>query len=47
VFEPVKTGIAGERYFEVLSGLKPGEQVVTGPFDSVRQIADGSLVTAK
>ena len=44
VFAPVKTGIAGERYFEVLSGLKPGDQVVTGPFDSVRQIADGSAV---
>ena len=43
-FAPVKVGIAGERYFEVLSGLKAGDQVVTGPFDSVRQIADGSLV---
>jgi HlyD family secretion protein len=44
VFAPVKVGIAGERYFEVLSGLKAGDQVVTGPFDSVRQIADGSAV---
>jgi HlyD family secretion protein len=44
VFAPVKVGIAGERYFEVVSGLKAGDQVVTGPFDSVRQIADGSLV---
>jgi len=44
VFEPVKTGIAGERYFEVLSGVRGGDQVVTGPFDSVRQIADGSPV---
>ena len=44
VFAPVKIGIAGERYFEVLSGLKAGDQVVTGPFDSVRQIADGSPV---
>jgi HlyD family secretion protein len=40
----VKSGIAGERYFEVLSGLKAGDQVVTGPFDSVRQISDGSAV---
>ncbi len=45
VFAPVKVGIAGERYFEVLTGLKPGDQVVTGPFDSVRQISDGSAVT--
>ena len=44
VFAPVKVGIAGERYFEVLTGLKPGDQVVTGPFDSVRQISDGSAV---
>ena len=44
VFEPVRIGIAGERYFEVLTGLKPGDQVVTGPFDSVRQISDGSAV---
>jgi HlyD family secretion protein len=44
VFVPVKVGIAGERYFEVLSGLTPGDQVITGPFDSVRQIADGSTV---
>jgi HlyD family secretion protein len=44
VFEQVKVGIAGERYFEVLSGLKPGDQVVTGPFDSVRQLSDGSAV---
>jgi HlyD family secretion protein len=44
VFVPVKVGIAGERYFEVLSGVQPGDQIVTGPFDSVRQIADGSQV---
>jgi HlyD family secretion protein len=44
VFEPVKVGVAGERYFEVLSGLKAGDQVVTGPFESVRQLSDGSAV---
>jgi HlyD family secretion protein len=44
VFEPVGIGIAGERYFEVTKGLKPGDDVVTGPFDSVRQIADGSQI---
>jgi len=44
VFELVKTGIAGEKYFEVLSGLKEGDAVVTGPFSSVRQLADGAAV---
>lgn len=45
VFQPVKVGIAGERYFEVASGLTAGDQVVTGPFSSVRELADGSAVT--
>jgi HlyD family secretion protein len=43
-FVPVKTGIAGEKYFEVLSGLKGGDQVVVGPFSSVRELADGAPV---
>ncbi len=43
-FTSVKTGIAGEKYFEVLAGLKEGTQVVTGPFSSVREIADGVAV---
>jgi HlyD family secretion protein len=43
-FVPLKLGIAGDKYFEVLSGLKPGDQVVTGPFNSVRGIADGDVV---
>ncbi len=41
VFVPVKTGIAGDKYFEVLEGLKAGDQVVTGPFNSVRNLKDG------
>lgn len=44
VFMPVKTGIAGDRYFEVLDGLQPGAQVVTGPFNSVRDLQDGDEV---
>jgi HlyD family secretion protein len=44
VFVPVKTGIAGEKYFEVLSGLKVGDQVITGPFSSVRELKDGGPV---
>jgi HlyD family secretion protein len=44
VFVPVKTGIAGERYFEVTSGLKAGDQVITGPFASVRELSDGEQV---
>ena len=43
-FVKVKLGIAGERYLEVLSGLKEGDQVITGPFDSVRSLYEGDLV---
>jgi len=43
-FAPVKTGIAGEKYFEVLNGVKPGDQVIVGPFASVRELADGTAV---
>ena len=32
------------RYFEVLAGLKPGDQVVTGPYNSVRGLRDGVVV---
>jgi HlyD family secretion protein len=44
VFTPVKVGIAGEQYFEVLTGLKAGDQVITGPFNSVRELSDGGDV---
>ena len=44
VFTPVKTGIAGEKYFEVTSGLKEGDKVITGPFTSVRSLAEGAAV---
>lgn len=43
-FIEVKTGIAGERYLEVLTGLKEGDQVITGPFDSVRGMYEGDAV---
>lgn len=43
-FMPVKVGIAGERYFEVVAGLRDGDLVITGPFSSVREIVDGDSV---
>ena len=44
LFSPVKTGIAGEKYFEVLSGANIGDQVIVGPFSSVRELKDGQAV---
>jgi HlyD family secretion protein len=43
-FQPIKMGIAGDKYFEVVSGLTPDTQVVTGPYNSVRGMTDGDLV---
>ena len=43
-FIPVKTGIAGDKYFEVLNGLKAGDEVITGPFNSVRDLKEGDIV---
>jgi HlyD family secretion protein len=44
VFTPIKTGIAGDKYFEGLSGVKDGDQVIVGPFSSVRELRDGAAV---
>jgi HlyD family secretion protein len=43
-FVPIELGISGDKYFEVSQGLKPGDQVVTGPYNSVRTMADGDPV---
>ncbi len=43
-FTPVVTGIAGERYFESLSGLDEGDIVITGPFSVVRELEHGDAV---
>ena len=43
-FVQVKTGIAGDKFFEVLEGLKAGDKVITGPFTSVRTLNDGTQV---
>jgi HlyD family secretion protein len=43
-FVPIKIGIAGDKYFEILGGLRPGDEVITGPYNSVRNMADGDTV---
>jgi HlyD family secretion protein len=43
-FVPIKIGISGDKFFEVLQGVKPGDDVVTGPYNSVRAMADGDSV---
>jgi HlyD family secretion protein len=43
-FRPVKVGIAGEKHFEVLSGLKDGEKIVGGTYQAIRELKDGTIV---
>ena len=45
-FRPVKVGIAGEKYFEVQSGLKEGETIVGGTYQAIRELKDGATVRA-
>lgn len=43
-FVPVKVGIAGERHFEVVSGLKIGDRIVAGTYQAIRELKDGATV---
>ena len=43
-FRPVKIGIAGDEYFEVLTGVKEGERIVAGSYQAIRDLKDGALV---
>lgn len=43
-FRPVKVGIAGDQYFEVLDGLREGETIVAGPYQAIRDLKDGARV---
>ncbi|UCF39578.1 MAG: efflux RND transporter periplasmic adaptor subunit [Gemmatimonadota bacterium] len=45
-FRPVKVGIAGEEYFEVLDGLAAGDTIVAGPYQTIRDLRDGARVRA-
>lgn len=45
---PVKVGISDENYYEVLEGVKEGEEVITGPFKVLsRTLKDGDPVEVK
>ena len=43
-FRKVETGITGATDIEVLNGLKPGDQIVTGSYQVIRTIKNGALV---
>ncbi len=43
-FQPITTGMIGELSIEVVSGLKGGETLVTGPFKALRELEPGGAV---
>lgn len=46
-FQPVKKGIMGEMLIEILEGLEEGTEIVVGPYDSLRQLKDDTLIKAE
>jgi HlyD family secretion protein len=43
-FRPVKVGVAGDEYFEVVDGLREGETIVAGTYQAIRDPKDGAKV---
>lgn len=41
---PVETGLSDERRVEILSGIKPADRVIVGPFRALDELKDGSSV---
>jgi HlyD family secretion protein len=43
-FRPVKVGITGDEYFEVVSGVREGETIVAGSYQAIRDLKTGGRV---
>ena len=43
-FRPVKIGIAGDEYVEVVDGVREGETLVGGTYQAIRDLKDGDRV---
>lgn len=43
-FQPVRVGVAGDNYFEVLAGLSAGDTVVSGSYQAIRDLSDGDAL---
>lgn len=47
VFTPVKTGIMGDMDIEVVEGVKEGDEIVTGTFQTLRELKNGDAIKVK
>ena len=43
-FRPVRVGIAGDEFFQVLSGLADGDSIVAGPYQVIKDLRDSAIV---
>jgi len=43
-FRPVKVGITGDEYFEVVTGVSAGETIVAGSYQAIRDLKTGARV---
>ncbi|HEX9704255.1 MAG TPA: efflux RND transporter periplasmic adaptor subunit [Gemmatimonadales bacterium] len=43
-FRPVRVGIPGDEYFEVLEGVQVGDTIVAGPYQAIRDLKEGAAV---
>jgi HlyD family secretion protein len=46
-FVRVQKGIMGELVIEIASGLADGQDIITGPYDALRELKDGVLVKSE
>jgi HlyD family secretion protein len=43
-FQPIEKGISGGMNIEITSGLKENQEIVAGPYSSLRELKDGVLI---
>jgi HlyD family secretion protein len=47
VLTPIRTGKTSETEMQIVDGLKPGDEIVTGPYKTLAKLEEGDRVTAK
>jgi HlyD family secretion protein len=47
VLAPIRTGKTSDTEIEVVDGLKPGDEVITGPYKKLAKLTEGQRVTGK
>ena len=43
-FTQVEIGVTGDNYFEVVDGLEEGQTVVSGSYQAIRELRDGTKI---